>query len=143
MVSRRLILTLVLVAMPVLAAGASLDSVLGKRLFERNWVSAPSSTKSDDGLGPLYDAPSCAACHLRGPAADADEASVPQGTVIRLGNAQGTGDPVYGYQLQTRGVAGQRPEADPGIAWTTKDGRRSASVTLRDRKSTRLNSSHT
>ena len=55
---------------------ASLDIAVGKKLFERNWVSAPSSTKSDDGLGPLYDAPSCAACHAANASAELDETEI-------------------------------------------------------------------
>ena len=49
--------------------------------------------------------------------------------VVRLGNAKGGGDPVYGVQLQTRSVAGQVPEANPDIAWAMKDGLRVATVT--------------
>ena len=49
--------------------------------------------------------------------------------VVRLGNARGGGDPVYGAQLQTRGVAGQMPEANPDIEWAAKDGLRVATVT--------------
>lgn len=130
MVSRRLIAASALAAAAPLLTAASLDIALGKKLFERNWVSAPSSTKSDDGLGPLYDAPSCAACHAANPAAELDETSTPPGMVIRLGNANGTGDPVYGYQLQTRAVAGQIPEANPDIQWTAKDKLRTGMVTL-------------
>src|SRR5262245_46346002 len=103
---------------------------MGRQLFERNWVSAPSSTKSNDGLGPLYNAPSCAACHIRNPNAEIDETTVAPGTVVRIGNAKGTGDPVYGRQLQTRGVAGQTPEANPDITWTMEGTRRVASIKL-------------
>ena len=137
MVPRRVIaamFALLAAASFAMAAGAvaspSLDEAIGKRLFERNWVSAPSSTKSDDGLGPLYDAPSCAACHVQNPLPEVDETSTPPGMVIRLGNAQGSGDPVYGYQLQTRGVAGQTPEANPDIEWAAKDGLRVPTITL-------------
>jgi CxxC motif-containing protein (DUF1111 family) len=130
-VSRRLIAVLSLAAAAPLLTGASLDLAIGKRLFERNWVSAPSSTKSDDGLGPLYDAPSCAACHVEKAPSKIDETSTPVGMVVRLGNARGTADPVYGSQLQTRGVAGQVPEANPDIRWTAKDRvLRTATVTL-------------
>jgi CxxC motif-containing protein (DUF1111 family) len=118
----------VISALTLLAAQASaaddLDAAIGKALFERNWVSAPSSTKSDDGLGPLYDAPSCASCHVQRPLADFDETTVPPGTVIRLGNARGGGDPIYGHQLQTRAVAGLEPEANPDITWTPAAGGR-------------------
>jgi CxxC motif-containing protein (DUF1111 family) len=129
MVSGRLIALFALAAAPVLT-GASLDVAIGKRLFERNWVSAPSSTKSDDGLGPLYDAPSCAACHAQASSTEVDETSTPPGMVIRLGNAKGTGDPVYGYQLQTRGVAGQMPEANPDLGWAARGQLRVPKVTL-------------
>jgi CxxC motif-containing protein (DUF1111 family) len=129
MVSGRLIALFALAAAPLLT-GASLDVAIGKRLFERNWVSAPSSTKSDDGLGPLYDAPSCAACHAQASSAEVDETSTPPGMVIRLGNAKGTGDPVYGYQLQTRGVAGQMPEANPDLGWAVRGPLRVPKVAL-------------
>src|SRR3954470_3118862 len=107
MVPRRLAtltgLTISAVAMATAAIAApSLDIAMGKRLFERNWVSAPSSTKSNDGLGPFYDASSCAACHVLNPKAQADEESLPAGVIIRLGNARGETDPVYGAQLQTK-----------------------------------------
>jgi CxxC motif-containing protein (DUF1111 family) len=117
-------------AAPVLATAASLDASIGEQLFERNWVSSPSSTKSNDGLGPLYDATSCASCHVQNPSAEIDETTVAPGTVVRLGNAKGTGDPVYGRQLQTRGVAGQSPEANPDITWTKAGTERIASVRL-------------
>jgi CxxC motif-containing protein (DUF1111 family) len=115
-----LIAALGLAAAAPLLTGASLDLAIGKHLFERNWVSAPSSTKSDDGLGPLYDAMSCAACHTSNPRDRASESALPAGMVIRLGNGRGEGDPVYGVQLQTHGVAGQVPEAAPAIQWTGK-----------------------
>ena len=129
MVSRRVGtfagLAIAAVAMSTAAIAApSLDIALGKRLFERNWVSAPSSTKSDDGLGPLYDATSCAACHVINPKTQADEESLPSGLIVRLGNARGETDPVYGAQLQTKGVAGQVPEGSPKIEWSDKDGLR-------------------
>ncbi|WP_051221465.1 di-heme oxidoredictase family protein [Neptunomonas japonica] len=42
-----------------------LSFVLGKSLFEKIWVSSPSSTTASDGLGPLYNARSCLSCHIR------------------------------------------------------------------------------
>lgn len=38
---------------------------LGNTLFNRNWVEAPASVESSDGLGPLYNATSCSACHFK------------------------------------------------------------------------------
>jgi CxxC motif-containing protein (DUF1111 family) len=130
MVPRRLIVGAIIAATPVLASGASLDASIGRELFERNWVSAPSSTKSNDGLGPLYNATSCAACHIRNTNAELDEATVPPGTIIRIGNAKGGGDPIYGRQLQTRAVGGLSPEANPDITWVTENLRRTASLKL-------------
>src|SRR5215510_13889169 len=130
MVPRRLIVgAIIAAATPVIAFGASLDASIGRELFDRNWVPAPSSTKSNDGLGPLYNATSCGACHIRDANADVDEATIPPGTVVRIGNAKGTGDPIYGRQLQTRAVADLVPEANPDITWST-DSRRTASIKL-------------
>ena len=42
-----------------------LDFKVGDGIFRKQWVSAPSSTKSSDGLGPLYNARSCQSCHLK------------------------------------------------------------------------------
>ncbi len=42
-----------------------LDFKIGNGLFRRLWVSAPSSTTSADGLGPLFNARSCQRCHLK------------------------------------------------------------------------------
>lgn len=129
MVSRRLIVALALTAVPVVASGASLDASIGRELFDRNWVSAPSSTKSNDGLGPLYNATSCGSCHIRNANAELDESGVPPGTIVRLGNAKGTADAIYGRQLQTRGV-GLPPEANPDITWTMEGSRRVPAIKL-------------
>src|SRR5262245_54112003 len=131
MVPRRLIVGAIIAAsVPVIAFGASLDASIGRQLFDRNWVSAPSSTKSNDGLGPLFNATSCAACHIRDSNAEIDEASIPPGTVVRIGNAKGTGDPIYGRQLQTRALPGQAPEANPDITWLSKGTQRVAEIKL-------------
>ncbi|WP_446699382.1 di-heme oxidoredictase family protein [Agrobacterium cavarae] len=40
------------------------DFKLGHALFQKLWVSSPSSTQASDGLGPLYNARSCQTCHI-------------------------------------------------------------------------------
>jgi CxxC motif-containing protein (DUF1111 family) len=40
-----------------------LNFTVGRGLFRRLWVTAPASTQAADGLGPLYNARSCMACH--------------------------------------------------------------------------------
>ena len=98
--STALALTLLLAAtMPAAAAEAKLDAVLGRALFDRAWVPAPASTQSADGLGPLFNARSCSACHgLRG---FAPAAGNPFALTLKLGD-----DPLYGRQIQTFAAPG-------------------------------------
>ncbi|QTL03886.1 thiol oxidoreductase [Aquabacter sp. L1I39] len=105
-----------------------LDLAIGKALFDRAWVQAPASTKGDDGLGPLYDARSCAACHPRdGRAAmvvNAKGELEGRGAVLVLGQPGGGGDPVYGRRLQIDAIPGLRPEGILAVRWETQsDGR--------------------
>ena len=108
-----------------LAAGAAqadpLDAAMGRALFNRNWVAAPSSTGSDDGLGPLYDARSCNACHTGG--GPGQVAAVGRGSVLRIGDAGDHGDLIYGRQFQISALPGFAPEADISVAAKT-DARR-------------------
>ncbi|KZK87212.1 hypothetical protein PsAD13_00481 [Pseudovibrio sp. Ad13] len=39
------------------------DFRLGESLFQKFWVSTPSSTRASDGLGPLFNARACESCH--------------------------------------------------------------------------------
>lgn len=41
------------------------DFFVGNAFFKRLWVTAPASTDSADGLGPLYNARACQRCHLK------------------------------------------------------------------------------
>lgn len=95
---------------------------LGNGLFTKAWVSAPSSTKASDGLGPLFNARACQLCHLKDgrglPPATPDQDAI--GLFLRLsvpgGPAPETAlipdwiatdpDPVYGGQLQNFSLAG-------------------------------------
>jgi CxxC motif-containing protein (DUF1111 family) len=96
-------------------AADRLAAAVGKALFDRLWAPAPASTRATDGLGPLYNARSCAACHPRG-----GQASTPQvgpagaGLVLRLPGD----DPVLGRQLQTAAIPGQSAEGVVRIAYT-------------------------
>ena len=94
---------------------------MGKALFKRNWLPAPSSTKSNDGLGPLFNARSCAQCHAAATAGritlapDGDLAET--GAVVRLSTDSGAGDPVYGAQVQTHAIPGHAAEASVRVTW--------------------------
>lgn len=92
------------------ASARDLDAAIGKALFERAWVPAPSSTAADDGLGPLFNARACATCHRgAGPARvlrAADGSMRGQGLVVRFATSAGAPDPFYGHQLQDQAVPG-------------------------------------
>lgn len=97
-----------------LVSADELDPAVGKALFDRKWVQAPASTNSADGLGPLFNAGSCAACHKNGQAArfsSVDGVLGSAGFVVRLGDAQGHADPLLGRQLQEHAIPGLVPEA--------------------------------
>lgn len=93
---------------------------LGSALFEKLWVSSPSSTQASDGLGPLYNARSCETCHVRdgrgrppvgtmGSPSLVLKFSFPDafGSDANAGEySDAVGDPVYGRQLQDSGVPG-------------------------------------
>jgi len=88
-----------------------LDFHLGQALFDKLWVASPSSTKASDGLGPLYNARSCQACHIRD---GRGQVSGGPGLVLRIGRVRGDGvlpDPLFGLQIQDSAVPGLRPEA--------------------------------
>jgi len=104
-----------------------LDFKLGNGLFRRLWVSAPSSTTSADGLGPLFNARSCQRCHLKDgrghpPASDDDSAvsmflrlSVPpqseaERAALESGRAGVIPEPTYGGQLQDLAIQGLQGE---------------------------------
>jgi CxxC motif-containing protein (DUF1111 family) len=38
---------------------------IGNGVFRKIWVSSPASTRSSDGLGPLFNAKSCQTCHIK------------------------------------------------------------------------------
>lgn len=118
---------------PGLDGIAGLDARIGQALFERIWVSAPASTRAADGLGPLYNARACLACHPnlgRGQAPRAGEHA--PAFVIRLAQPDGGPDPVLGRQIQSFAVAGMPAEAQVRVAW------REHAVTLNGGETVRL-----
>lgn len=81
--------------------------VLGRSFFTIPWVEAPAATTARDGLGPLFNANSCASCHPRqgGGAAVTTDGPVDRSIVLRL-SRDGNGQPdlSYGAQLSINGV---------------------------------------
>ena len=68
--------------------------LIGRSFFRDPWVAAPASTTARDGLGPVYNARSCAACHNN------TEREPIRTAVVRL---SGPSSSVYGAELQTLG----------------------------------------
>ena len=103
-----------------------LDFKVGNGLFKKLWVPAPSSTKSSDGLGPLYNARSCQRCHLKDGRGHPPSANFPTDNavslLIRLGIPNGERsaipDPVYGGQLQDFAMANIPIEGRPYVTWS-------------------------
>ncbi|WEK50606.1 MAG: di-heme oxidoredictase family protein [Candidatus Kaistia colombiensis] len=114
-------------ALPAIALADGLDAAIGKALFDRIWVEAPSSTAANDGLGPLFNEKSCASCHS-GKALSAKITPLEDGTVAqrglatRLGDRHGATDPVYGRQIQPRAVSGLISEGTVTYALPEKPG---------------------
>jgi CxxC motif-containing protein (DUF1111 family) len=96
---------------------------VGNGLFRRLWVTAPASTKSSDGLGPLFNARACQRCHLKDgrghPPFDATDSSVsmflrlsipPRNKTEAEASASGRSsviaEPTYGGQLQELAISG-------------------------------------
>jgi len=108
------------------AAEDSMDIVLGKALFERLWVTAPSSTKAADGLGPLFNARACSSCHQGGgrAAVSLQEGDLPAsaGLTLRVGAAKDGAlvpHPLLGSQVQTFAVPGLKPESKLHVTFET------------------------
>ncbi|AEA43672.1 di-heme oxidoredictase family protein [Fluviicola taffensis] len=81
-----------------LSSAQSLMFFVGNSFFNQSWVQAPSTTTARDGLGPLFNARSCSACHFRD-GRGAPEAN--SGLLFRLGsNFDNSPDAIYGGQLQ-------------------------------------------
>ncbi len=85
----------------------------GKALANQPWVRAPTLTDARDGLGPIYNARSCLACHIeggRGSASSGDDQPL-FASLVRL-SLPGRGphgepipEPVYGGQLQPQSIS--------------------------------------
>ncbi|WP_238038878.1 di-heme oxidoredictase family protein [Psychrobacter sp. Ps6] len=110
---------------------------IGNAFFKQPWVVAPASTDSRDGLGALFNVAACQSCHVkdgRGHApmtADDDADSL----LLRLSMPATTDEqrqqlqdsliekvvhPMYGGQLQDRGIQGVPAEARIVVQWTDK-----------------------
>jgi CxxC motif-containing protein (DUF1111 family) len=120
---------------PNLEAMERLQFTTGNSFFNQSWVTAVASTTGRDGLGPLFNENACSSCHFkdgRGRTPKFGETNG-HGMLIRLSvpgtgpNGGPVGDPIYGGQLATSGVAGIDREGLFSISYqeiqgTFKDG---------------------
>ena len=102
----------------------------GNAFFRDAWVIAPASTTARDGLGPFFNATSCASCHQldgRGRPPLPGEPGLTS-MLVRLSvpgqNAHGgpAPDPTYGDQLANGGIPGVAAEGDVTITYTEEAG---------------------
>jgi CxxC motif-containing protein (DUF1111 family) len=112
------------------AHNISLDNMLmfsaGNAFFNQAWTEAPSSNESRDGLGPLFNARSCSACHFKDgrgrPPLDGEVDFTSM--LLRIGTGglapDGTPlpDPVYGDQLQPAGAGDVPGEGAPRVRYS-------------------------
>lgn len=102
---------------------------VGDSFFTQNWVIAPASPATRDGLGPTMNATACAACHVRdGKARPFEEGFNEPGLLVRLsiGNddrGRPIPHPVYGGQLQDRSIPGVPAEGSVEISRRVESGR--------------------
>jgi len=124
---------------------AKLNFSVGRGLFRRLWVTAPASTQAADGLGPLYNARSCMACHpdnARGRSFSDDEHDTGQ-LLLRIdvppqndfqqqqlvdNYLNNIPEPTYGIQLQSFAIANHSAESKLGVSY------KNISVKLQDGK---------
>ena len=104
---------------------------LGHEVFNTHWVAAGTvGATRRDGVGPLFNAAACDACHNegargRGPLGDGP---VPAQLVIQLGqrpldtSAADIGDAHYGHVLNTAAIDGLLPEATARLQYTERVG---------------------
>jgi CxxC motif-containing protein (DUF1111 family) len=99
--------------------------VTGNSFFRSNWVSAPASVQTLDGLGPIFNAISCGSCHFKdGRAKPPSQPEEPlNGLLFRLSipgfdtHGGPLGDPVYGGQLQDKAILNVLNEARVRVSY--------------------------
>lgn len=100
----------------------------GNSFFNQSWVMAPASADAHDGLGPMFNARSCSACHFKdgrgSPPLEADEPFT--GLLLRLSVLDEAGAPrpdaAYGGQLQPFSIDGVPAEGAPSVSYRELEG---------------------
>jgi CxxC motif-containing protein (DUF1111 family) len=102
---------------------------VGNSFFNLAWVSAPASVAERDGLGPLFNARSCSACHFKDGRGRPPEAGEPLVSMLLRVSVPGRGsdgaplgDPAYGDQIQGSALPGVPAEADVLVDYDEQPG---------------------
>jgi CxxC motif-containing protein (DUF1111 family) len=102
---------------------------VGNAFFNENWVIAPASAESHDGLGPLFNARSCSGCHFKDGRSTPPPAGQPMSTLLlrvslpgRDPNGAPLPDPNYGDQIQGAAIPSIEREADVFVDYETASG---------------------
>ena len=98
----------------------------GNRLFNTNWVEAPASVKSFDGLGPMFNRVSCSGCHTKdGRGRPPENNQGPMDSMLlrisipgKSANGGVVPHPVYGDQISERAILHVPPEGRAEISYT-------------------------
>lgn len=101
----------------------------GRALFRDDWVAAPASTDSRDGLGPLFNARSCEACHVQDGRGRPPVGDEPTGSLLFRLSVPGASagepplpEPTYGGQVHPLAIPGVAAESEPQILYTEQPG---------------------
>lgn len=110
-----------------LTASQQTDFGIGNSFFRQSWITSPATATARDGLGPFFNAISCASCHFkdgrgRPPSFDGELGT---GLLLRLSLLENDPhggympDPIYGNQLQDVAIAGQVAKGSYTITYET------------------------
>jgi CxxC motif-containing protein (DUF1111 family) len=106
-------------------------TALGKAVFNAQWSpTAEARPAQFDGLGPLFNVVSCAACHVGGGGGlgPAGSGTAPLALEVQLesrhvgSQRSSNGDPVYGHVLNTAAVGAAQPEGAVMIEYRESQG---------------------
>lgn len=94
--------------------------VIGRSFATIPWVAAPSATTARDGLGPLFNANTCASCHAgNGPGEKYNkEGQLSRAIITKLSRKSGLPVPNYGGQIAINGIFNVPFEATPTLTYT-------------------------
>ena len=99
----------------------------GNELFQRDWEPATGQHSGGEGLGPMFNAKSCASCHIRDgrghPPKNANDDFISMLFFLASSSSRArrtenaVPHPVYGTQIQDFSVPGITPEAKPRVEY--------------------------